>query len=467
MRNQNSKNNPFNAILRRYHKAIRRRDNLIRMNRNERRQAILARRIVQLRDKLLGFQQSFKRGVAATLVIGAAVLGAPNADAQITFGSQQINPYGLTSVPSGYYGNQSSPAFVDMDGDGDQDMLSTENYGSYYYYENTGSASSPSYAARAKNPFGLAAPQYPAQHPSFADMDGDGDFDLMVGKRKFQRTPDLFYYYENIGTATAPNFAAVQSNPFNINPAAFFPMNAPTMVDIDNDGDFDMTSVAWLGNWEFYENVGTASSPNFAAAVSNPFSLQPTVGAMTLSGVNYHSYGDMDNDGDLDIMAGSTFDGFFFLENVGTASAPSFAAPQVNPFGLPALWRSAPALVDLNNDGEIDMVSGSAYGHFSYFENTSGSAKWSHEEVGVQAFTVKTFPNPVVDQLQLEIVSDETVEARVRIMDAMGRILGNDELHPVQNGINRIKIDASQFASGTYFISVTTGENSYSSKFVK
>lgn len=466
MRHHNSTRNAYGAILIRYYKAIRRKNNLVQMNRNKRRQGILTRRIEQLRDKLLGFQYAFKKSIAASLVIGAAMFTAPEANAQISFGSMQVNPFGITSLPAGYYGNQSSPAFVDLDGDGDMDMLSTEGYGNYFYYENTGSASSPSYAAKVQNPFGLTAPQHNPQHPTFADLDGDGDFDLLVGKRGFQRTASRFYYYENTGTATSPSFAAVQNNPFNLNPPSSS-NNAPTFVDIDNDGDYDMSSPHGFGHWIYYENVGTASAPNYSNPVIDPFSLVQVAGSWYFPGVNYHSYGDLDGDGDLDIMTGSTWDGFAYLENVGTASSPSFAAPQIGPFNLTKLWRSTAHLVDMDNDGKMDLMAGTGYGNFHFFPNTSGSAKQSNIGPEAPVLSVTAFPNPIVDQLQLELVSVDPTQARVRILDVTGKTLGNESVFPLTSGKNLIKIDASQLASGTYFVHITTEKGQFHTKFVK
>ena len=87
-------------------------------------------------------------------------------------------------------GTYSTPTFADIDGDGDLDLVVGENDGNLNYYENTGTASDPIYTARTgtANPWdGIDVGGY--SNPTFADIDGDGDLDLVVGENG--RQPEL------------------------------------------------------------------------------------------------------------------------------------------------------------------------------------------------------------------------------------------------------------------------------------
>jgi len=69
-----------------------------------------------------------------------------------SFKTPQINPYGLTRV-----GAYATPSFADIDGDGDLDAFVGGPDGNTRFFKNTGTASSPTFAAASTNPFGLSA----------------------------------------------------------------------------------------------------------------------------------------------------------------------------------------------------------------------------------------------------------------------------------------------------------------------
>jgi len=74
-------------------------------------------------------------------------------------------------------GNFSAASFADLDGDGDLDAVVGDDLGHHDYFQNTGTAIAPAFAERtgAANPFNGVDFQYRST-PSFADLDGDGDF---------------------------------------------------------------------------------------------------------------------------------------------------------------------------------------------------------------------------------------------------------------------------------------------------
>jgi len=169
-------------------------------------------------------------------------------------------------------------------------------------------------------------------------------------------------FFENTGTNSAPAFANPQTNPFGVTPVVILPF--PTFADIDNDGDFDLFVGEGYGDIRFYENTGTNSAPVFANPQPNPFGITATYNAAP-------AFADIDNDGDLDLFVGEFLGNIQFFENKGTSSVPAFAAPQQNPFGITSTYaHAAPAFADIDNDGDFDLFVGEHYDTIQFFENT-------------------------------------------------------------------------------------------------
>ena len=93
-------------------------------------------------------------------------------------------------------------------------------------YENTGTASSPTWTARS----GWNTPDVgSAAKPAFADLDNDGDYDLIVGNVTY-----TLVAYENTGTKSSPTWTAKSA--WNLTTSD---SSGPAFADLDNDGDYD------------------------------------------------------------------------------------------------------------------------------------------------------------------------------------------------------------------------------------
>jgi len=324
---------------------------------------LLKKRITRLYFFLLEARQKAKllsAGAALTLTLFASRVNAQN------FAAAQTNPFGLTDLTGG--NDFSSPTFVDLDGDGDLDIVSGSSDASFYYIQNTGTTTAPAFAAAVHNPFGLVAfvDVFGLSNPAFADIDNDGDLDLIAGSYYGN-----FFYYQNTGTATAPAFAAPVKNPFGLT-KVLLPTGGwnyhPIIKDMDGDGDYDVLTEDYYGPFLYFKNNGTNAAPAFAAVQINPFGL---------ANIGFKLYGapacaDLDGDGDFDILTQVNDGTFYYVQNTGTTIAPAFAAAQHNPFSLNGFGSDAlpsVALADLDNDGDIDMLLGSFVGNFYYFEN--------------------------------------------------------------------------------------------------
>ena len=125
-------------------------------------------------------------------------------------------------------GSNTVPALGDLDSDGDLDLMVGESSGWLNYYENTGTRARPVFTLVSDEFSGIKVGRRSA--PLLADVDADGDLDLMVGSEL-----DGIRLLRNRGTRSRPQFQA-DSVALPDLPA----LSAPAAGDWDGDGDFDL-----------------------------------------------------------------------------------------------------------------------------------------------------------------------------------------------------------------------------------
>lgn len=335
----------FRDLLSRYQRYTRK---LARVWNNKERRDFFLRKIEQLKFKLEVIKGTSRTAIAGA-AIAAGVFGATQANAQ-NFVLQGINPYGLVQT---YYNNV--PEIADLDGDGDFDILTVDSYDNFIYFQNTGTASSPSFAAPVTNPFGLSG--YDNLKPALVDIDNDGDLDLFVGTYG-----GSIEYYQNTGTASAPAFASSSAFPFSLSgTGSYYSYGlALEFADMDNDGDFDLLLTQnYPSSAYYYQNTGTASVASFAPPIpSSSFGVTPTA-------YSTPTVADVDGDGDFDLFAVS-YNSLTLYQNIGTTAVPVFAVGVNNPYNinLTGIGSAMGGFADLNNDGRLDFVVGTNNGDF-------------------------------------------------------------------------------------------------------
>jgi hypothetical protein len=180
---------------------------------------------------------------------------------------------------------------ADLDGDGDMDLMSaSQNDGKVNWYRNNGGPT-PTFTPIA---IGYAAG---AQHIYAADIDSDGDLDVLTAS-EFDNT---IAYYENDG-GRAPQFVW---RPVDRSAAA---VHAVLADDFDGDGDMDLVAaVERLNAFKWYENTGQKPAQFVPHLVYDK--------ALAAHGVHID---DIDGDGDNDLIGASRDDGVIaWFENRG------------------------------------------------------------------------------------------------------------------------------------------------------
>jgi hypothetical protein len=409
--------------------------------------------IARLNSLFTDLYRYFSRIELKKILAGAAIfIGLPLISQAQSFAPPQQNPFGL--APDSVYAAR--PAFADIDNDGDFDLFTgVYEYDTPFYIqfrENTGTIISPNFAAPQDNPFGLVLPAAMIAFPDLADLDNDGDADLLLGVTLVDSYFPQFQYFENTGTPSEPAFAAAEINPFGL--SGGFGFDVPKFADIDHDGDLDLFAGEYGGNLKFFENTGTPAEPDFAASVQNPF------GFTAAYQIASPAFSDIDHDGDLDLFVGEYYGNFQYYRNSGTAEEPAFTAPLENPFGLVATYEfNFPAIADLDDDGDDDILSGEYYGMFQYFQNTETNIGIGEN---IKEGLLKIYPNPASDEVFIQLPEDISKKAvEVSVMDLNGRIVKTSLLNPDDH-----RLATNDLLPGLYFVRILKDESVYTGKLM-
>ncbi len=364
-------------------------------------------------------------------------------------------------------GSGAHPAFMDIDGDGDQDMI----IGSFSYYtdvvhrsarlflyENTGSAANPVFTLVDSNYLNFKQFQDTTWglEPTFGDLDGDGDLDLMVGCEN-----GSLFYCENLAGKDKPAiFGPIQNYYGNIDVGQ---ASCPFIYDLDGDGLSDLIVGERNGNINFFPNIGSLGYPKFAFDPNQPPNNN-FLGKISTKEINtntgYSSPFIFKIDDKLQLMTGTLNGGIHLYNNIENNLSGTFNQVTKTLGGLQDGQQTIPVLVELTGDKNLELVTGNYCGglriyNTQYKTGTTLSIDISSNEISI-------FPNPVHDNLSISYSKSDLISCEVSVIDLLGctRLKKNLLLN-----IDSLSLDS--LAQGAYFVVIKRGNTSVVKKIIK
>lgn len=278
--------------------------------------------------------------------------------------------------------------FFDVNNDGLTDMLATPSEmgpgeavmdSVAWFYQNTTSNSNMIFDFQQKDFLVgemLDVGQY--AFPVLIDHNADSLMDILIGGKGRCQDGGSYDYgmtlLENTGTLTNPSFEYVTNDYAGTN-ALQIQNLYPTVGDLDGDGDMDMICGTEDGTLILFENT---------AGVGNPITWATPLASFSNIDVGNKSTPqliDLDRDSDLDLVIGRNAGLIHYYENTGSVSAPMFSSvPTEDTLGgyqIPSSRLPMPFVFDKN--GSYELFIGHQGGNIIQLGNIDGNVLGSYD----------------------------------------------------------------------------------------
>lgn len=360
-------------------------------------------------------------------------------------------------------GEGACPVFFDADNDGLKDLM-VGNYGYFNltapgiyegqlsYYRNTGTANTPSFELMTDDYADIRSLAVKSVCPTFADLDGDGDADMITGRDD----GTLLFFRNTAAAGAAANFVFIAQNYAGIDVGNF---STPQLVDVNHDGLIDLLIGERDGNLNYFQNTGTAANPVFVTA-DNFFGEVDVRQPGYTTGYSAPFLAQLLPGDPYTLFVGCERGFIFQYTNIDNNLEGTFLKTDSTYAEIYQGLRSTVSGADADNDGKLELLVGNYRGGVTYYNQAPNvSAPVLHADAAL-----RLFPNPARHEVILTVPSAVYhVGGSLLLSNSLGETVLTQNFYDTGNSL---LMDVSALPSGVYFVRLTTKKNNFVGKLL-